>query len=287
MEELNTVKKSAISRFFSFLKPRKADLREAVEEVIKEHVDDESFPEEEREILENFLQFSAAKVSEIMIPRTDIKAVTSNANYEEVHAAFTSHGHTRLPVYRDNIDNIIGFIHMKDFICLNIEDKDSFNVIEMMRNILYAPRSQRCFDMLAQMRASAVNIAVVLDEYGGTDGIITVEDLISEIVGEIPDEHDTNDPDDVVEVSRNTYIVEGRSEIEDIEEKLGVSLSDEEGNYETFGGFLMSYLGRVPQTGEVISHPSGIKIEIKDADERRIKTARVQVFAHDERSSDI
>ena len=276
MTQNNNSKFSIRSRLLSLFSKRKHSLGESVAELIKEHDLDENINNEEKEILNNLADFGHIKVYEIMVPRTDIIAVSHKATYNEVKNCFIEKGYTRLPIYKNNLDEVIGFVHLKDFFCIK-SNTENFDITSIMREVLYVPRSMRLVVLLDKVKQTNTHIAVVLDEYGGTDGIITVEDIVEEIIGDIPDEHNNDTDIELIELDKDTYNIEGRTEIEEVEEKLNISLSDEEGEYETFGGFILSYLGKIPQAGEVFEHPSGIIIEVTEANNRCVKNTKVIV----------
>jgi len=250
---------------------RPVSLIDSVSELIKEHENNPSTASEEMDILENFVDFGDLKVSEVMIPRTNMIGIPHNANYKEVKEIILNAGHTRFPIYKDSLDSVVGFVHVKDFMKF-IDKHQSFGISKIMREAIYAPRAMRAVDLLGKMRKSGVHIAIILDEYGGTDGLVTIGDVVSEIIGDMRDEHDTNrDKNFLTLISDGSYYIDGRADIEEIEEALDISLSEEDGDYETFGGFIMSFLGRIPEKGEKFFHQSGINIEITEADARHIK----------------
>jgi CBS domain containing-hemolysin-like protein len=260
------------SKLFAF---RQTSLDESVSELIKEHEENAPDNTEEREMLKNLLAFKTLKASEVMVPRTDIKGVEIGISATELRQTFIETGHTRLPVFKENLDQIVGFVHVKDFFsALGVEEKE-IKIENLIRQLIYAPRSMKLISLLQKMRANGVHIAIVLDEYGGTDGLLTIEDLVEEIVGEIRDEHDDDEEKNLIKEIDNYLLVDGRASISSIEEKLEKSLSNEHGEYETFGGFILSFLGHIPETGEKFSHPSGINIEIVKADQRKIELAKV------------
>jgi len=240
------------------------------------HRDDNFLNTSERNIIENLLSFRELRVGEVMIPRTDLTGIENSATFEEVKQKFINTGYTRLPVYRANLDDIIGFLHIKDFIHY-MDGSKSFKISEVIRKIIYSPRSTKCIDILSNMRNSTTHIAIILDEYGGTEGMILIENLIEKIVGDIRDEHDPVSKIFISKISEGCYHVDPRASIQDVEEILNFSLSQEDGEYETFGGFILSYLDRVPNKGEKIIHPMGIEIEIIDAEPRKIKNTKIKI----------
>lgn len=240
------------------------------------NMDDHLLNDSEKDIIENLLSFRELKVSEVMIPRTDLVGIESTANFEQIKGQFVRTGYTRMPVYRENLDDIIGFLHIKDFIHY-MDGSKVFKIADAIRRIIYSPRSTKCIDLLSNMRNSTTHIAVVLDEYGGTEGMVVIENLIEKIVGDIRDEHDKATQIFTNKIGDNHYAIDARASIQDVEEVLNCSLSQEDGEYETFGGFILSYLDRVPLKGEKIKHPMGIEIEIIDAEPRKIKSTKVMV----------
>ena len=229
---------------------------------------------EEDVIIDNFSSFQDLKAGEVMIPRTEIVAISHNISLESLKRKFIETSFTRMPVYKENLDEIIGFIHVKDFIHY-IDGSKDFQIDKIMRNLTYSPRSAKCTDLLSKMQKNASHLAIVLDEYGGTEGMVTIENLVEKILGDIKDEHEQEDKILIIQSGEDVYNIDARASVEDVEKCLEVSLSNEDGEYETFGGFVLSFLGRIPEKGEKIMHDSGIKIEILDADERKIKETKV------------
>ncbi|MDJ1256483.1 MAG: hemolysin family protein [Candidatus Midichloria mitochondrii] len=240
------------------------------------HIDNDLLNTSERNIIENLLSFRDLRVSEVMIPRTDLIGIEGSSTFEEIKQQFTSTGYTRMPVYRENLDDIVGFLHIKDFIHY-MDGSKAFKMSDAIRKIIYSPRSTKCIDLLSNMRNSTTHIAVVLDEYGGTEGMVVIENLIEKIVGDMRDEHDQVSKVFINKISENHYTVDARAAIQDVEEILNFSLSQEDGEYETFGGFILSYLDRVPLKGEKIMHPMGLEIEIIEAEPRKIKSTKIKI----------
>jgi magnesium and cobalt transporter len=248
-------------------------LRETLEGVIEEHGDtDETLDPEQREMLLNIVEFGELQVDDIMVPRTDIIGVDAAAPLSELIATFRQAHHSRLPVYRGNLDEIAGFVHIKDVIDF-WDSGEAFDLKRVLRQLLIVPPSMPAIDLLARMRATRLHMAVVVDEYGGTDGLVTIEDVVEEIVGEIEDEHDVSEGPLLVEREDGNIEADGRAEIEDLEAILHVDLLPDEVDEEvdTLGGLVFTMLGRIPDVGEVIRHDCGLEIEVTDADARRIK----------------
>lgn len=258
--------------------PRNSTLEDSVVELIEEHHDTEgkSVTNEERTLLHNLLGFSELKVDDVMVPRTDIIAIEYGISLDDIKKIVIDKEHTRMPVYKDSLDNIVGFIHIKDLISYINSDK-AFIFDEIIREILFVPPSMKIIDLLARMRTAQTHMALVLDEYGGTDGLVTIEDLMEEIVGEIEDEHDEKEEPEIKSIDANTYEASARMDIEVLEETLGVSLIDKENgdDFDTLGGLIFSLLGYVPEVNETVEHPSGITMQILEADARRINLVRI------------
>jgi CBS domain containing-hemolysin-like protein len=184
--------------------------------------------------------------------------------------------HTRLPVYRDNLDDVIGMVHIKDLLPY-WGDGAEFKLEPLIREVLFVPPSMRILDLLLQMRDTGVHMAIVVDEYGGTDGLATIEDLVEEIVGEIQDEHDKILPPQIVELPNGALEADARVEVEELERRLGIELLDAERreDVDTLGGLLFTLLDRVPARGEIVRHPAGVEFAVLEADPRRIKRLRI------------
>lgn len=250
-----------------------ASLEESVAELIEEHDSDGTLmSSEERFMLHNILSFGELKVSDIMVPRTDIVAIDQEVSLDELKKIVIEKEHTRMPVYEGSLDKVIGFLHIKDMLCAVVSDKP-FILKDLVRKVLFVPPSMKLIDLLARMKEARVHMALVLDEYGGTDGLVTVEDLMEEIVGEIQDEHDNTQEPDIIPLTEDTMEATARLTIENLEKALGIKIvdGDKEEGFDTLGGLLFSLVGHVPVNGEVITHSSGIEFEVIDADPRRIK----------------
>ncbi len=250
-----------------------ADLRESIEEVIDEHeASPNSLNPEQREMLMNIISFGELEVDDVMVPRTDIVALEAGASSSDVVSTFRQAHHSRLPVYRETLDDIAGFVHIKDVVDHWDRDEE-LSLARILRELLVVPPSMPILDLLARMRATRIHMAVVVDEYGGTDGLVTIEDIVEEIVGEIEDEHDKDEGPTLQQRPDGSIDADGRAEIEDLEAILTVDLLPDEvdEDIETLGGLVFAMLGRVPRVGEIVDHASGIKLEIVDADLRRVK----------------
>ena len=239
---------------------------------------------EEKNMLNNVIGFGESRVEDCMVPRADIVGLELDTDVKDILKIFSESNHSRIPVYRETLDNPIGMLHMKDLISV-FSDKnfDDIDIEKFLREILFVPPSMKSRDLLVRMQTSRIHMALVIDEYGGTDGLVTIEDLIEEIIGEIEDELFEEDLDRI-KIYDNYIDSSARASIEEINDIVGKSLFtddiDEEIN--TIGGLVFVLAGRVPQRGELINHPLGFEIEITDADSRRIKKVRLRIKANRE-----
>lgn len=254
-------------------------LKEALEEVIEEHEEQAltPLPLEEKRMLHNVLAIGDIKVSDIMTPRTDITAVANDTTLPTLKTHILRHRHTRVPVYQGTFDQMLGFIHVKDLLPMLSGDM-GFEIGALLHDLLFVPPSMRILDLLVKMRKSGIHMAIVVDEHGGTDGLVTLEDLFEEIVGDIQDEHDGKDEEQMIyRAADRIFEVSARIRIETLEQQLGLNLVTEEkaDEFDTLGGLIFFQLGRVPAKGEIISHVSGIRFQILEADARRIHKVRI------------
>lgn len=277
----NQKKKSFFSRIRSFFTKPAPSLKESLEEVIEEHNANggEAIDKEEKALLHNVLSFRNVEVEDIMVPRADIVSVNHDITLKDLQKVIVTNAHTRLPVCRKSLDDIIGFIHLKDLVSV-LSDGQPFDIKKIIRQILFVPPSMKGSNLLMKMQVSHVHMAIVVDEYGGTSGLATLEDLVEEIVGEIEDEHDVVNNDAFKKIDKNTYEVSARMDIEELEQKLKTDLTssfDEDDDFDTVGGLIFFILGRVPVVGEIAKHEkSGVEFEIKEADTRHIKRVIVR-----------
>ncbi|MBL6766530.1 MAG: HlyC/CorC family transporter [Candidatus Micropelagos sp.] len=261
----------------AILIPPDTNLRESLEDVLEEEAgNDESLTGEELHMLRNLLGFKDVRVEDVMVPRADITAVDEKTSLEDLGGLFTESGHSRLPVYKQSLDHPIGMVHIKDLVVMLAGKAPKVPLKALIRDILFAPPSMPALDLLLRMQASRSHMALVVDEYGGTDGLVTIEDLIEEIVGEIEDEYDDQDGPQIVTRSGDILEAQARLPIDQLEEKLGITLVDEDEDIDTLGGLVFTLAGRVPQRGEMVIHKNGIEFEVRDADPRRIKTLRIR-----------
>jgi CBS domain containing-hemolysin-like protein len=260
-------------------------IRNSLEEVIeKSDRESPALSAQERTLFTNLLEVGERQVSDVMVPRADIIATEETTPIVELVALFREAQHSRLPVYRETLDDPQGFVHIKDVLALMEPGEGgafhwrAASISEIKRPILFVPPSMPVLDLLVKMQAAHIQLALVIDEYGGTDGLVSIEDLIEEIVGDIADEHD----EDSVPIRRDetgAFVADARVDLEDFKTETGVDLGvDDEAteDVDTLGGLVISILGRVPQRGEIVAHPSGSEIEVLEADPRRVKRLRIR-----------
>ncbi|MDF2494320.1 hemolysin family protein [Sphingomonas sp.] len=259
-----------------------ATLREVLEAAINRH-EEEQRPETkgdltalERQMVRNLLHFSERDAGDVGVPRADIIAVEERTPFDELIHVFADAGVSRLPVYRERLDTIIGMVHLKDvFAILAGDGPRPTEITALIRQPLYVPMSRGALDLLADMRQTRVHLAVVLDEYSGTEGLVTIEDLIEEIVGEIEDEHDEAPAALLVPTDDGAWDADARAELEDIAALIDDRFDKADFDVDTIGGLTAALAGRVPEPGDCIDHPSGWRIEVLDADERRVNRVRL------------
>ncbi len=233
----------------------------------------------EKKMLRNIATFGDKKVASIMTPRSDIIAVKDTANLEEIRSVITNDGHTRIPVYQGSFDHVIGFLHSKDLAKFICDDGKDFAISRIIRKIIFVPGSMKLMALLLKMRSARIHIAIVLDEFGGVDGIISIENLVEEIIGEIEDEHDIPLESAFFQVKKlgsNLFSIGGRVEIEKLEEILNKKIAND-GEFQTVGGFVMAMFGRVPENGEVIEK-FGAEFKVLAAESRVVKMIEVRLI---------
>lgn len=272
----------AVRRFFD-RSDGDQSLRAQLEEVIDEHEDEggDSPPAKgdlspiERQMLRNLLHFSEHDADDVAIPRGEIIAIPASASWEEVIAAFAEHGHSRLPVHGETLDEVVGMVLIKDVFPYLASAKPPKDWKTLMRQPLFVPQARGALDVLADMRASRIHLAVVVDEYSGTDGIITIEDLVEEIIGEIEDEHDDAPEELIVPLDDGVWETDARAELDDIADRIDPRLAEIEEAVDTVGGLAFLLAGHVPQVGEVLEHESGWRIEVTAGNERHVTRLRL------------
>lgn len=276
------VKRSGLKAVLRNLMGRRSEptLRETFEEILEEH-DDRDLPIEsdERVLLENILKVGAKTAYDVMVPRADIVNIDIETSLDDVVDTMVKMPHSRYPVFRDNPDNVEGMVHIKDVFKATTEKMSNFSMVGVLRDVLFVVPSMRALDLLLEMRLMRLHMALVVDEYGGIDGLVTIEDLVEEIVGEIEDEHDIDDSPKLRIMGDGSCVSDARISIEEFEERFGQFMSDEdrEEDIDTLGGFVFHLAGRVPSRGEVITHEdSPLEFEVIDADPRKIKRIRIR-----------
>jgi len=261
-------------------------LRQELEEALDEYdeEDEEDHPPVkgdlsaiERQMLRNLLHFSEHTVDDVAVPRADIVAIEETASFADLAALFAEAGHSRIPVYRENLDTIVGMIHIRDaFAILAGKAPAPDTLAPLIRQPLYVPESMGALDLLAEMRAKRTHLAIVLDEYSGTEGLLTFEDLVEEIVGDVEDEHDDAPEAMLVPLDDGLWEADARAELDDVAEEIDARLGDVEEDVDTLGGLAFVLAGRVPEMGEILDHPeSGWKLEIIASDSRRVTRLRL------------
>ena len=278
----NGARRGLLSKLF---KRRNGDqqLREQIEEIIEEIGEIEAdaggpIGAHERLLLGNILRLRNVSAYDIMLPRADIVAIEVETTIEEVLDIMAKEGHSRLPVYRETLDDVVGLVHIKDLLAYR-QEPEQFVLADVVRPLQVVAPSMRALDLLLEMRLKRAHMVLVVDEYGGIDGLITIEDLVEEIVGEIEDEHDVVSTPLLKLAGDGTAIADARVDIEDFEAEAGPLLSDEEReeDIDTLGGLVTYLLDRVPSRGELVTHAhSGVVFEVLQADPRRVKRLRIR-----------
>jgi CBS domain containing-hemolysin-like protein len=267
-------------RTLLFGEDSEATLREEIEEAIESHEGEAPMVGDlspiERQMLRNLLHFGESTVADIAVPRGDIIAVPSTISFEGLVAAFAEAGHSRLPVYEESLDSVVGMVHIKDVFTLQVTDAEPpQDLTTLLRKPLYVPESMGVLDLLARMRAERVHLAIVVDEFGGTEGLVTIEDVVEEIVGEIEDEHDEEMPGMLIALDDGIWDADARAELEEVAELIDARLATVEEDVDTLGGLATVLAGHVPQPGEIVEHPSGWRLEITGSDSRRVTRLRL------------
>jgi CBS domain containing-hemolysin-like protein len=266
-----------------------AAMRESLEEVIEESErESPALSAQERVMLGNLLRFGELKVSDVMVPRAEIIAVDESIGLAELLKLFREVQHSRVPMFRETLDDPTGLIHVKDVLGLLQPEADgayclspTAQIKALRRPILFAPPSMRALDLLLKMQATHTHLALVIDEYGGTDGLVSIEDIIEEIVGDISDEHD--EEAEALKPDGDAYIADARMDLDDFKAETGHDFLAQDGNEEaeldidSLGGLVVSLLGRVPQRGEIITHPDRSEFQVLEADPRRVRKLRIRL----------
>ncbi len=267
-------------RTLLFGEDSEATLRDEIEEAIESREGEiprvGDLSPVERQMLRNLLHFGESTAGDVAVPRGDIIAAPSTIGFSDLISAFAEAGHSRLPLYEESLDRVIGFIHMKDVFTLQVGGGEPpADLAPLMRTPLYVPESMGVLDLLARMRAERVHLAIVVDEFGGTEGLVTIEDVVEEIVGEIEDEHDEENHGALTPLDDGMWDADARAELEEVAETIDARLADVEEDVDTLGGLAFVLAGHVPQLGEVVEHPSGWRLEVTECDTRRVTRLRL------------
>jgi hemolysin (HlyC) family protein len=271
--------------FFGRRRLEQGGLRSSIAALVQEAAEAPHNPDEvpeldrqERALIANVLRLRGITVDDVMVPRADIVAMPSTIRFEDALALVRRENHSRLPVYGEQLDDVLGMVHIKDLLAFS-GDPDSFRLQSILRQPLMIAPQMPVLDLLLQMRQRRIHLALVIDEYGGIDGLVTIEDLVETIVGDISDEHDEPAVVMLVERHDGTFDVDARLEIDEFEARLGPVLTDEErqSDIDTVGGLVFMLAGHVPTRGEVLTHKSGIEFRVLDADARHIRKVRVKL----------
>ena len=261
-------------------KKTKKSFASAISYVVESYDNTGLISPEEKKMLKNVIAFGDKKVVSVMTPRSDIVSVNQEADLNEIKRVIASDGHTRIPVFKKDFDNIVGFIHSKDLAKFIGNSAEDFSLTKILRKILFVPGSMKLLDVLFRMRMAQVHVAIVLDEFGSADGLVTIENLVEEIVGDIEDEHDLPTEDAfsrVRKIGENKFEFGGRVEIEKFEEVLQRKIERDDNEFATVGGFVLTLFNQVPEIDQKIER-NGLKIKIIDADERAVKLIEVVSF---------
>ena len=264
-------------------------LRAQLEEAIDEHEDDDDSDGQpangdlsrvEREMLRNLLHFSEHNVDDVAVPRSDIIAIDKQASFDALVQIFAEHGHSRVPVYDGSLDHIVGMVHIKDVFPIIAKDGPhpegwAMDWASLIRQPRFVPESMGVLDLLAEMRHTRTHLAIVIDEYSGTEGLVTIEDLVEEIVGDIEDEHD-DEPETLVTLGADgSWDADARAELDDVAKLIDSALGEVDEDVDTLGGLAFVLAGEVPAPGRILDHHSGWRLEIIDGDERRVTRIRL------------
>jgi len=255
-------------------------LREEIEDAIDEAEDSHPVAGDlsptERQMLRNLLHFGEQTAGDICVTRGDIIAVQAGVSFEDLVRAFADAGHSRLPVYGESLDQVVGMVHIKDVFIANFDESKDRSLTALMREPLFVPESMGVIELLARMRAQRTHLAIVVDEFGGTEGLVTIEDVVEEIVGDIEDEHDEDVAGMLTLLEDGLWEADARLELEELQQVVDARLTPEEDDeVDTVGGLTFLLAGRILQPGESVVHPSGWRLESVDADARRIKRVRL------------
>lgn len=259
------------------LKKDHSHLEKEIQSIIDEGEEKGLIDQRSGEMIQSILDFRDTLVREVMIPRTEMIAISSDAAIEEILDLIMRHGHTRVPVYSGSVDNIIGILNVKDLLKFWSRQVSEVDVLSNLRKPYYIPETKNIHFLLHELQQRKYHMAIVIDEYGGTSGLVTLEDLIEEIVGEIHDEHDVKEKE-ITELPDGYVLVDSRAEIDEVEKYFGMEIP--EGKFETLGGLILHIIEKIPAAGEVVYH-DGFEMIIESADERSIKKVKIKKVKED------
>ena len=296
--ERRTSQPTLFERLRSLLGLGGASIRDDIEDALEETDTSGVFTPQERAMLRNVLNLHEIRVEDVMVPRADMMAIGMDASLKEVLAAFRESGHSRLPVHGETLDDAKGMVHIRDFIdyitapghathvepgaapsdVIHIDMAQTLEAAGVMRSVLFVPPSMQALDLLVRMQTTRTHMAIVIDEFGGTDGLVTIEDIVEVIVGDIEDEHDERELSKITAEADGTYVVDARALLEEVIDAVGptVVTPEDEDEVDTIGGLVSSLAGRVPSVGELISGRGTIDFVVLEADPRRVKRVRLQ-----------
>ena len=261
-------------------------VREVIEELIEDRIEErpgagDLIDSHERLLIANVLRLRDMGAADIMVPRADIVALEAAMPLPKVLRLVVKEGHSRVPVYRETLDDVVGMVHIKDLaVLITRQDEDSTplpKLHDVVRKILFVSPAARILDLLLEMRLNRTHMALVVDEFGGIDGLVTIEDVVEQIVGEIEDEHDIDDPPRIIQRADGSLVADARVKLDEFELRFGELFAEEEREQnDTLGGLVISQMGRVPARNELFRHPSGLEFEILDSDPRRVRRLRIR-----------
>jgi magnesium and cobalt transporter len=261
---------------FLFYSSEQGNLRESIQDAIEESSNDagSNLTSKEKTILENILTINKLKAYDIMVPRADIICASHNASFDDLIKIINAESHSRIPIYRKDLDDVLGMIHIKDLIKLTSKEmQNNFDLKSLLKEVLFIPPSMPVLNILLKMQSTKLHMALVIDEHGGTDGLVTIEDLVEEIVGEIQDEHDNEEITEFKKINDTTFVADAKMELSEFQKKTGIIFNSV--TIDTLGGYVFSMINRVPQKGEIIKSDPAYTFEILDADPRKIKILKI------------